>query len=147
MPFARSWPSPAKLRSRPAKARARSDWRRSLPRLTGTVLLRGERADGAYVQIQNLAGDFQAEVRTDPAGRFVLHPIRGRWRLVSWLPAGGRTELEVEVGTRGPTGRDQPGLMGLLLTPKPRVKRGQPLIQRKQFISLVLSHRCPPVRR
>jgi hypothetical protein len=69
-----------------------------MPRLTGTVVAGGARADGVYVQIQNLAGDFQAEVRTDAAGRFVLHPIRGRWRLVYWLPGGGRAEREVEVG-------------------------------------------------
>jgi len=52
---------------------------------------------GAYVQIQNLAGDFQAEIRTDAAGRFLLHPIRGHWRLVCWLPGDGRAEQEVEV--------------------------------------------------
>ena len=37
-------------------------------------------------------------MRTDATGRFVLHPIQGRWRLVSWLPGDGRAELEVEVG-------------------------------------------------
>jgi hypothetical protein len=68
-----------------------------MPRLTGTVVA-GAAAEGAYVQIQNLAGDFQAEIRTDAAGRFLLHPIRGRWRLVCWLPGDGRAEREVEVG-------------------------------------------------
>jgi len=65
-----------------------------MPRLTGTIVAGGAPAEGAYVQIQNLAGDFQAEVRTDAAGRFVLHPIRGRWRLVcsepSWSGFDGR---------------------------------------------------------
>jgi hypothetical protein len=69
-----------------------------MPRLIGTIVASGAPAEGAYVQIQNLAGDFQAEVRADAAGRFVLHPIRGRWRLVCWLPGGGRAEQEVEVG-------------------------------------------------
>ncbi|MGH2658702.1 MAG: carboxypeptidase-like regulatory domain-containing protein [Actinomycetota bacterium] len=69
-----------------------------MPRLTGTIVLGGAPADGAYVQIQNLAGDFQAEIRTDAAGRFLLHPVRGRWRLVGWLPGYGRAEQEVEVG-------------------------------------------------
>ncbi len=68
-----------------------------MPRLTGTIVASGAPAEGAYVQIQNLTGDFQAEVRTDAAGRFVLHPIRGRWRLVCWLPGDGRAEHEVEV--------------------------------------------------
>ncbi|MGQ0669194.1 MAG: DUF1416 domain-containing protein [Actinomycetota bacterium] len=70
-----------------------------MARLTGTVFIEGSPADGAYVQIQNLAGDFQAEVRADAGGRFVLYPVPGRWRLVSWLPRNGRVELEVEVGT------------------------------------------------
>jgi hypothetical protein len=71
-----------------------------MPRLTGTIVVAGGApAEGAYVQIQNLAGDFQGEVRTDAAGRFVLHPIRGRWRLVCWLPGDGRAEQEVVLGT------------------------------------------------
>jgi Protein of unknown function (DUF1416) len=69
-----------------------------MPKLTGNVVAVGEAAEGAYVQIQNLAGDFQAEVRTDVAGRFVLYPIPGRWRLVCWLPGDGRAEREVSVG-------------------------------------------------
>ena len=69
-----------------------------MPRLTGTITARGGPADGAYVQIVNLAGEFQGEVRTDARGRFVLYPVPGRWRLVSWLPAVGRAEREVEVG-------------------------------------------------
>ncbi|HXF56206.1 MAG TPA: carboxypeptidase-like regulatory domain-containing protein [Actinomycetota bacterium] len=68
-----------------------------MPRLTGTVRLGAAPADFAYVQLLNLAGDFQAEVRTDPAGRFVLYPVPGRWRLVAWLPGDGRAEREVEV--------------------------------------------------
>ncbi len=40
-----------------------------MPRLTGTIVAGGAPAEGAYVQIQNFAGDFQAEVRTDAAGR------------------------------------------------------------------------------
>lgn len=69
-----------------------------MPKLTGTVVAVGEAAEGACVQLQNLAGDFQAEVRTDVAGRFVLYPIPGRWRLVYWRPLGGRAEREVSVG-------------------------------------------------
>lgn len=70
-----------------------------MPRLTGIVLAGGAPADGAYVEIQNLAGDFQGEVRTDAAGGFVLYPVPGRWQLVCWLPVGGRAEQEVEVGS------------------------------------------------
>ena len=58
----------------------------------------GAPAENAYVQLQNLTGDFQAEVRTGPAGKFVLHPVLGRWRLISWLPGGGRDEREVDIG-------------------------------------------------
>jgi len=62
-----------------------------MPRLTGTIVAGGAPAEEAYVQIQNLAGDFRGEVRTDAAGRFVLHPIRGRWRLVTGCRmVGGR---------------------------------------------------------
>lgn len=67
-------------------------------RLTGTVTVGGRPAGGAYVQIRNLAGDFQGEVRTEADGRFVLYPVSGRWRLVSWVPGIGRTEQEVEIG-------------------------------------------------
>jgi uncharacterized protein DUF1416 len=69
-----------------------------MPTLSGTVLAGDRPADGAYVQIRNLEGDFQGEVRTDAEGRFVLHPVAGRWRLISWLPGQGRAEKEVEVG-------------------------------------------------
>lgn len=72
-----------------------------MPRLTGTIVAGGAPAEGAYVQIQNLAGDFQAEVRTDAMGRFVLHPISGRWRLVCWLLGHERAEREVDVGGEG----------------------------------------------
>jgi hypothetical protein len=71
-----------------------------MPTLKGTVLRQGAPADNAYVQLQNLKGDFQAEVRTDAEGKFTLHPVPGRWRLVSWVPGGGkREEQEVEVGS------------------------------------------------
>jgi len=69
-------------------------------KLTGTVVAGGAPVESAYVQIQNLAGDFQGEVRTDAHGGFVLYPVPGRWRLVCWKPGGGRAELEVEVGTK-----------------------------------------------
>jgi hypothetical protein len=69
-----------------------------MPALTGSVIAKGAPADNAYVQLQNLTGDFQAEVRTGATGKFVLHPVRGRWRLISWVPGGSRDEREVEVG-------------------------------------------------
>jgi Carboxypeptidase regulatory-like domain len=69
-----------------------------MPSITGTVRTANGPADGAYVQLTNLDGDFQGEVRTDAEGKFVLHPVAGRWRLVSWWPGHGRTEQEVEVG-------------------------------------------------
>ncbi len=69
-----------------------------MPRLSGTVMARGAPVEKAYVQIQNLTGDFQGEVRTDSEGKFVLYPVRGRWRLVSWLPGDGRAEREVHIG-------------------------------------------------
>ena len=70
-----------------------------MPRLTGTVLVGERPIEQAYVQVQNLAGDFQGEVRTDEEGRFVLHPTPGRWRLVSWSPGRGQAEREVEIQT------------------------------------------------
>jgi uncharacterized protein (TIGR00290 family) len=50
-----------------------------MPRFTGTIVAGGAPAEGAYVQIQNLAGDFQGEVRTDAAGRFVATPTVFSW--------------------------------------------------------------------
>lgn len=49
------------------------------------------------MQIQNLDGDFQAEVISDADGKFVLHPVAGRWRLVSWSTGRGRAEQEIEI--------------------------------------------------
>jgi hypothetical protein len=69
-----------------------------MPRLTGTIVAGGAPAEGAVRPDPEPRRDFQGEVRTDAAGRFVLHPIRGRWRLVCWLPGDGRAEQEVEVG-------------------------------------------------
>lgn len=69
-----------------------------MPTLSGTVWAGGDAADGAHVQITNLEGDFQGEVRTNAEGKFVLHPVAGRWRLISWWPGHGRAEQEVEVG-------------------------------------------------
>jgi uncharacterized protein DUF1416 len=66
--------------------------------LTGTVRAGDGPAANAYVQIRNLEGDFQGEVKTDAEGKFVLHPVPGHWRLVSWLPGQGKAEQEVEVG-------------------------------------------------
>ena len=70
-----------------------------VPRLTGTVAMGNQPAAWAYVQLTNLAGDFQAEVRADKEGRFTLHPVAGRWRLAAWVPRAGRADLEVEVGS------------------------------------------------
>lgn len=69
-----------------------------MARLTGTVRTAEGPADGAYVQLTNRQGDFQGEVRTDSDGQFVLHPVPGSWRLVSWWPGHGRAEADVEVG-------------------------------------------------
>jgi Carboxypeptidase regulatory-like domain len=69
-----------------------------MPRLTGTVVAAGGPAAWAYVQVRSLAGDFQGEVRTDADGRFLLHPMPGRWRLVAWAPGRGHTEQEIAVG-------------------------------------------------
>jgi Protein of unknown function (DUF1416) len=66
--------------------------------LTGVVRAGNAPAANAYVQIRNLNGDFQGEVKTDDEGRFHLHPVAGRWRLVSWLPGKGQADKEVEVG-------------------------------------------------
>jgi Protein of unknown function (DUF1416) len=68
--------------------------------LTGVVRTGDGPAADAYVQIRNLNGDFQGEVKTDDEGKFHLHPVAGRWRLVSWLPGKGRAEQEVEVGEK-----------------------------------------------
>ena len=60
-----------------------------MPSLTGTVVAAGGPAAWAYVQVRSLASDFQGEVRTDADGRFLLHPMPGRWRLVAWAPGRG----------------------------------------------------------
>lgn len=70
-----------------------------MPQLTGASLGATGQPRMSYVQLQNLAGDFQGEVRTDADGRLILHAVPGRWRLISWLPAGRRAELEIEIGT------------------------------------------------
>jgi hypothetical protein len=67
--------------------------------LTGTVLRGSLPADGAYVQLRNLVGDFQAEVRTGEDGRFTLFPVPGLWRLVSFAPRTPTVMLEGEVGS------------------------------------------------
>ncbi len=69
-----------------------------MARLTGTVVRGTGPAGGAYVQLQNLSGDFQAEVRTGPDGRFVLYPVPGLWRLVCFAPSSRRAEQLVDVG-------------------------------------------------
>jgi hypothetical protein len=69
-----------------------------MARLTGTVSRGSAPADGAYVQLRNTGGDFQAEVRTGADGRFTLYPVPGRWRLVSFAPRSTTVEREVEVG-------------------------------------------------
>jgi hypothetical protein len=70
-----------------------------MARLTGVVSRGSAPADGAYVQLRNLGGDFQAEIRTTEDGRFTFHPVPGRWRLVSFAPRTETVEREVEVGT------------------------------------------------
>jgi Protein of unknown function (DUF1416) len=70
-----------------------------VPRLTGMVALGDRPAAWAYVQLTNLAGDFQAEVRADAEGAFTLYPVAGRWRLIAWVPVMGRADREVEVGS------------------------------------------------
>jgi hypothetical protein len=81
-----------------------------MPKLTGTVVASGATAEDAYVQIQNLAGDFQAEVRTDAAGQFVLYPCPRA--LAAGVLAAGRWESGARgrggspgLGRRGRTGR------------------------------------------
>lgn len=69
-----------------------------MPRLMGTVVAVGRPAAWAYVQVRNLAGDFQGEVRADGDGRYLLYPTAGRWRLVAWAPGHGHTEREIAVG-------------------------------------------------
>jgi Protein of unknown function (DUF1416) len=69
-----------------------------MARLTGTVSRGSVPAEGAYVQLRNTGGDFQAEVRTDEDGRFTLYPIPGTWRLVSFAPRTPWVERDVEVG-------------------------------------------------
>jgi hypothetical protein len=55
-----------------------------MPTLTGTVRAARQPAGWAYVQVRNLAGDFQGEVRADADGRFTLYPQPGQWRPVAW---------------------------------------------------------------
>jgi len=52
-----------------------------MPTLTGTVRAASQPARWAYVQVRNLAGDFQGEVRADAGGRFTLYrgPAGGAW--------------------------------------------------------------------
>ncbi len=70
-----------------------------MARLTGTVASGNRPAAWAYVQLTNLAGDFQGEVRADEEGSFTLYPVPGHWRLLAWVPSVGRTDGEVEVGS------------------------------------------------
>ena len=51
-----------------------------MARLTGVVSRGSAPADGAYVQLRNLGGDFQAEIRTSEDGRFTFHPVPGSVR-------------------------------------------------------------------
>ena len=69
-----------------------------MARLSGTISKGREPAEGAYVQLRNLQGDFQAEIRTGPDGRFTLYPVPGRWRLVTYAPQAVTSERVVEIG-------------------------------------------------
>ncbi len=80
-----------------------------MPRLSGPVMARGAPVEKAYVQIQNLTGDFQGEVRTDSEGKFVLYPVRGRWRFVSWLRPGRHPGRRVQPHLGGGPDHLQPG--------------------------------------
>ena len=68
-----------------------------MPTLNGTVASRGQPADGAYVQVLSLDGDFQGEVRTNARGAFRLYPSPGTWRLVSWSPGHQKVERQIQV--------------------------------------------------
>jgi hypothetical protein len=68
-----------------------------MARVTGTVMGTAGPIPRAYVQLRDATDDFVAEVRTDDAGRFVLYPAKGRWRVVSWAPGTERVVRDVEV--------------------------------------------------
>jgi uncharacterized protein DUF1416 len=68
-----------------------------MPTLNGIVASRGEPADGAYVQVLSLDGEFQGEVRTNEKGAFKLYPSAGTWRLVSWSPGHEKVERQIQV--------------------------------------------------
>jgi 2-polyprenyl-6-methoxyphenol hydroxylase-like FAD-dependent oxidoreductase len=70
-----------------------------VPRLTGMVAQGNQPAAWAYVQLTNLAGDFQAEIRANAEGAFTLYPVAGRWRLITWALAKGHAEREIQVGS------------------------------------------------
>ena len=68
-----------------------------MARLTGVVARSNAPAQGAYVQLRNLGGDFQAEIRTGEDGKYTFHPVPGQWRLVWFAPQTAITERVVEV--------------------------------------------------
>jgi hypothetical protein len=69
-----------------------------MARITGHVRADESPAAGAYVQLRDRENEFCGETRTDDDGRFVLYAVPGTWRLVAWLPAGARTNQEIQVG-------------------------------------------------
>ena len=71
-----------------------------------TIVASGAPAEGAYVQIQNLAGDFQAEVRADAVGS--IGAASDPRALAPGVLAAGRWEG----GTGGRGGRRGPGRRG-----------------------------------
>ncbi len=100
------WPiplaRPEQVRPRQAKAHLAVGLKEAVgvPRLTGMVAQGNQPAAWAYVQLTNLAGDFQAEVRANVEGAFTLYPVAGRWRLITWVPGMGRVDREIEVGSQ-----------------------------------------------
>ena len=69
-----------------------------MARITGTVLVDGNPAANAYVQLRDKDNEFCGETRTGDDGHFVLYAVPAQWRLVAWLPAGARTYEVIEVG-------------------------------------------------
>ena len=74
-----------------------------MPTLTGTVRAADQPARWAYVQVRNLAGDFQGEVRADADGRFTLYPRPGRAERDLDVDLA---DLDVDLELPGPSKRD-----------------------------------------
>jgi len=70
-------------------------------RIIGTVTRAGTPVADAFVWCAGPSGEFVAEVRTDPAGRYELYVVAGAWTLTAFAPGTDRVAHGAQVNGPG----------------------------------------------